>query len=790
MLEYTLRFATCLLCSVVCCLPVAACVPAMQNGDEAPPSLGRGALPGLSQPGDDVAAELKPTQTTDDVKKAEAMAVYMDGLAMQKEGKLPEAQAAFKKAAELDPTSSEPVRAHALLLMRLGRVKDAEKFARKAIALNTDDHEMRLQLALMLRGRNDAENAQEAIQLVDEALQSKTLKQKSEDAIKIHKFRGALYLESGVPQKASESYEVILNALQRPEEFNLDFRQQQALANDRLNGYEGIGTIMLQIGKYDLATEAFEGLVQARQDVPGDHHLLLAIAQYRKDKLDDANKNLNRYFESQQRNQQALELLSDLYRAEDKMDDLPDRLEELAKNSPSASTVRLFLGNYLIDQGQADKAAEVFKTIIVDSGDADAHLGLIRVEILNGDPKALIDRISRAIRARISIVELLPLKPSITTDSEFARAVVDASVELQSKSEIKTPAEAFFYSQLAEDLELAAQEEILLQATLELNPEPRLGIEAMGRLGFNQLIQDKYSESARTYRRLLSIPGLPGQQQLVTLYRLSQAESFNKNYTDAITAIDTALKMSPQNPELTYQRGWIQLQADNFEEAEKSLKSAAKLSEGDSNLESRSGILLGALYTQLRRWDEAIKTYQQILEIPQLEADLGRRSRVALSNAYVQSGDLPNGQRILEEVYEASPDEPGVNNDLGYLYADQGIQLEKAEAMIRIAVKAEPDNPAYLDSLGWVLYKLEKYEEALEVLKKANSDPEYQDSTIIEHLGDVQQALNNVDEARKSWQKALKIEQDSATTDDTVVKRINEKLEQSGEPEPDKEQSK
>ena len=39
------------------------------------------------------------------------------------------------------------------------------------------------------------------------------------------------------------------------------------------------------------------------------------------------------------------------------------------------------------------------------------------------------------------------------------------------------------------------------------------------------------------------------------------------------------------------------------------------------------------------------------------------------------------------------PNDPGVNNDLGYLYADQGKNLEKAEAMIRKAVQEEPDNP-------------------------------------------------------------------------------------------------
>ena len=68
---------------------------------------------------------------------------------------------------------------------------------------------------------------------------------------------------------------------------------------------------------------------------------------------------------------------------------------------------------------------------------------------------------------------------------------------------------------------------------------------------------------------------------------------------------------------------------------------------------------------------------------------------------------------------QRNPDDPWPNNDLGYLYAEQGKNLEKAEAMIRKALQEEPESFAYLDSLGWVLFKRGKAKEALEPLKKA-----------------------------------------------------------------------
>lgn len=720
------------------------------------------------QPGDD---EAKPLPKESDDKKAAAMAAYMDGVAKQKEGKLSAAQDAFKKAAELDPTAAEPLRAHSLLLMRMGKTRPAVEMAKKAIELDKDDYETRLQLAVLMSQRNQA---QEAIKLIEEAVQSKTLEPKSEDAINIHKARAALYRATQVPQKAAESFEVLLDALEEPEAYGLDFRKQVALQSDQLTGYEGIGKMMLQVGRYDSAVTAFEGMIKANDDTPGKAHLFLATALYRQDKIEAAQKNLDRYFESNQRSDESLQLLSDIYRVSGKTSELPERFDKLAENSSDGSTVRMFLGNYLIEQGEGEEAAKVFNAVITESGDAKARLGLVRIQVLNQEAPGVIAEISKCLKARVSLQELSGVGAEIANNNDFATEVVNQAVEAIGQK--LSPEEYFFYSRIAENAEQSEAEGKLLQATIDANPPTGLGLEALNRLGFNQLLTDKYKESAATYTRLLSYPNLPNELKVVTLYRLSQAQAFGEDYPAALETLKRAMIRSPNNPELTYQLGWTELQADDFDKAELYLKKATELANGDPGLVGRSSILLGAIYTQQQKWPKAISTYEEMLEISGLSDELVRRGRTALSNAYVQKGDVPNGVRILEEVYAASPNDPGVNNDLGYLYADQDRDLEKAENMIRIAVKAEPENRAYLDSLGWVLYRLERFEEALKALEKANADPDYQDSTIIEHLGDVQKALGKNDDAEVTWKKALAAEEDATIANDETVERLKKKI--------------
>ena len=103
--------------------------------------------------------------------------------------------------------------------------------------------------------------------------------------------------------------------------------------------------------------------------------------------------------------------------------------------------------------------------------------------------------------------------------------------------------------------------------------------------------------------------------------------------------------------------------------------------------------------------------------------------RQNLSVVYVNKGDYAKGEAQLELLLERNPDDPGPNNDLGYLYAEQGKNLDKAETMIRKALQEEPESFSYLDSLGWVLFKRGKLKEALEPMQESRRTDESGDGT-------------------------------------------------------------
>jgi tetratricopeptide (TPR) repeat protein len=143
---------------------------------------------------------------------------------------------------------------------------------------------------------------------------------------------------------------------------------------------------------------------------------------------------------------------------------------------------------------------------------------------------------------------------------------------------------------------------------------------------------------------------------------------------------------------------------------------------------------LGYLYEDLGRRDDAIKTWKKALQI-----------------------SSTHGQTL---------------NSLGYLYAEEGKNLDEAEGMLKKALAAEPENGAYLDSLGWIYFKKKDYKKAEEYLKKAIGYQE--DPVIYEHLGDLSIVLNKKAEALDFYKKGLERFPDNKELKSKVDKYGNE----------------
>jgi tetratricopeptide (TPR) repeat protein len=285
----------------------------------------------------------------------------------------------------------------------------------------------------------------------------------------------------------------------------------------------------------------------------------------------------------------------------------------------------------------------------------------------------------------------------------------------------------------------------------------------------------KYDETTRLCKELLDLKSDDGKERVV-LFAFTDPRTGETDFA-AESGFDTAERIAP----LIY-RQMIQAMAKQkkYKEAHNVLDNLIK-----QNNDWRDRQLKGWLFREAGDFPQAAKSYEDLIEKMKRDRKMDSRQRQAvierteyiLSNVYIEMKQVDKAAEMLQSLLKAHPDDPGYNNDLGYIWADHDMNLDESERLIRKALeedrkrkKADPDttpeelkdNGAYLDSLGWVLFKKKDFKEAKKVLQQAVEDKNAQHIEIYDHLGDVLEALGERKQAVEAWRAGLEHVTDSA----------------------------
>jgi tetratricopeptide (TPR) repeat protein len=234
--------------------------------------------------------------------------------------------------------------------------------------------------------------------------------------------------------------------------------------------------------------------------------------------------------------------------------------------------------------------------------------------------------------------------------------------------------------------------------------------------------------------------------------RLASVYIKNNNLDSAIRELNLTAKYNPEAIEsyglltIVYS---LQKKYDlATKEYEKFLRLATKLDPQNIQLYKD----LGQVYLEQNNLEAAEKTYRLILELQPKEAT----GHLFLGTVYEKQGKTNEAIGEFTKTIGLNPDDHIALNALGYLYAQEGINLDEAEAMIKKALEFESNNGAYIDSLGWVYFKKGMLEPAIKELERAANLLD--DPVIFEHLGDAYFKKGEFIKARESWQKSLGID--------------------------------
>jgi len=227
--------------------------------------------------------------------------------------------------------------------------------------------------------------------------------------------------------------------------------------------------------------------------------------------------------------------------------------------------------------------------------------------------------------------------------------------------------------------------------------------------------QQRESEAITWYEKIQTTPSL----KIAAALRLTAMDLQHNALDQALSRLKDILKQQPNNVEAHLMRSSIRLAQGKY----RLLLDETAMITGINKLPPQLLFNRAVAFEHFKQYDQVESTLNRLLK------------------------HAPNYSEAL--------------NFLGYTYAVQGIHLEKAKALIHLALIEKPNDGYYLDSLAWAQYKNGEFSKAEQTQAKA-VEQIADDAVMHEHYGDIMWAGGHQEQARRAWQKAIDLKSEHA----------------------------
>jgi len=227
----------------------------------------------------------------------------------------------------------------------------------------------------------------------------------------------------------------------------------------------------------------------------------------------------------------------------------------------------------------------------------------------------------------------------------------------------------------------------------------------------------------------------------------------DKNYKEAIRAFDWYLLLNPDDSEIIFRLGYAYMKLHNDTVAILKFEEALDIPEAN--------FYRAKCYMNEGRYNKALTA----IKLAESSALNFNHKTILNDNFYIEyaliadkAGSYKKTNTLLKKLLKKHPNDPMLNNFMGYFWAERGINLKKAIVLIKKAFDSDRQSSAYLDSLAWAYYKSKMFKEAKKQIKKAlNIEGDLPNAVIADHAGDIFYKNGEIKKAIKYWEIALMV---------------------------------
>ncbi len=240
----------------------------------------------------------------------------------------------------------------------------------------------------------------------------------------------------------------------------------------------------------------------------------------------------------------------------------------------------------------------------------------------------------------------------------------------------------------------------------------------------------------------------------------------NGNDTLALMSYHKAIELDPSHYSIWEQVVIMEYEFQQYQQLYTDCKKAIELYPSKSKLY----LLAGVSANQLKKYNEAIEVLELGKEYTGKNQELKAEFYAQLGQAYFKNKRHQEANESYTKAIELDPKNQLNLNNYAFYLANEKMQLDKASKMIQEVLTSYPNDYHFLDTYGWVLFQQGNYELALKTFIQAQNTAK-NDPLIMEHIGDANFKIGNIQEAVNFWKSAL----ENGSKNSILPKKIEKK---------------
>ena len=432
-----------------------------------------------------------------------------------------------------------------------------------------------------------------------------------------------------------------------------------------------IGDFYVRIGEFDAAISAYKSGEQLDPKSKAGYEKRIAETLLMAGRDTDAMQVVTAIHKENPKDPEAAAMRASLLTkgSPQQVSEAIEELETLVAKEPGNAILHLNLGRaYLVkaDRESLDKARQHLQTSVnLNPNFASAKLALAQVQLATNQDRD-------AVRIADEILQAIP--------SNVAAKVIRATA----------------LSKMGE----------LEKARAELSGIVRNGVESNDvrfRLAWIDFAQRHYADAEAGFQKLASARDPRGW------VGLADCKEAQGQPGAAIQLLEQQLQKQPDQFELRIALADAEYRAGRFQEASKQLDALAAKNPSSPEIQLR----LGDAQNRMGNREAAIRSFRKARQLQPTSVNAAYGLALMLD----MNDEADQARAAYEDVLKIDPGNPQAMNNLAYIKAEQGTDLDGALDLAQRAFRASPNDPNISDTLGLIYVRKKLTGQALQLLR-------------------------------------------------------------------------